>query len=238
MSRLLTITIKVAAERRSQQGYMKAVESNPPPFSLTPPLDLVEFIKNHKQLELMLRNLTEQKVIMNTTLETPEVLDIAIIGAGPCALAVAARMRETTPSALFTDAEHQRYHWIKRHKHRVKLVPTKGRATNKIIVEDKSEKPCGPICEPPKYLMAVYDSSGPDWMTKWTCLFRAYNIKTLRSPLFFHVDPRDRDGLKAYAYAKGREKEMVELKGVVGKEISKHLMKKKLKRGPSVNAHT
>ncbi|OBT49459.1 hypothetical protein VE00_00341 [Pseudogymnoascus sp. WSF 3629] len=175
---------------------------------------------------------------MNTTLETSEVLDIAIIGAGPCALAVAARMRETTPSALFTDAEHQRYHWIKRHKHRVKIVPTKGRATNKILVEDKSEKPCGPICKPPNYLMAVYDSSGSDWMTKWACLFRAYNIKTLRSPLFFHVDPRDRDGLKAYAYAKGREKEMIELKGVVGKEISKHLMKKKLKRGPSVNAHT
>ncbi|KFY33191.1 hypothetical protein V495_08345 [Pseudogymnoascus sp. VKM F-4514 (FW-929)] len=170
--------------------------------------------------------------------ETPDVLDIAIIGAGPCGLAVAARMRETTPSALFTDAEHQRYHWIKRHKHRAKTVPTKGRATKKILIEDKSGKLCGPVCNPPRYLMAVYDSSGSDWMMKWTRLFNAYNIKTLRSPLFFHVDPRDRDGLKAYAYAKGRENEMVELKGVVGKEISKHLMKKKMKRGPAVNAHT
>ncbi|KFY98423.1 hypothetical protein V500_01664 [Pseudogymnoascus sp. VKM F-4518 (FW-2643)] len=175
---------------------------------------------------------------ISSSVEPPEILDIAIIGAGPCALAVAARMRETTPSALFTDAEHQRYHWIKRHKHRVKIVPTKGRATNKILLEDKSEKPCGQTCKVPKYLMAAYDSSGSDWMAKWTCLFRAYDIKTLRSPLFFHVDPRDRDGLKAYAYAEGREKEMVKLKGVVGKEISKHHMKKKMKRTPFVNAHT
>lgn len=175
---------------------------------------------------------------MNTTPESLEVLDIAIIGAGPCALAVAARMREATPSALFTDAEHQRYHWIKRHKHNAKIVPTKGRATKKILIEDKLEKPCGTICKPPRFSMAVYDSSGSDWMTKWSCLFHAYNIKTLRSPLFFHVDPRDRDGLKAYAYAKGREKEMVKLKGVVGKEISKHLLKKRMKRKPFLNAHT
>jgi hypothetical protein len=173
---------------------------------------------------------------MKTTRETPKVHDIAIIGAGPCALAVAARMRETTPSALFTDVEHQRYHWIKRHKHRAKIVPTKGRATNKILIEDKSEKRCGPICEPPKFSMAVYDSSGPDWMAKWKGFFCAYDIKTLRSPLFFHVDPRDRDGLKAYAYAKGREKEMIELKGVVGKEVSKHQLKK-MKRRPFLNAH-
>jgi ribulose 1,5-bisphosphate synthetase/thiazole synthase len=36
--------------------------------------------------------------------------DVLIVGAGPCGLAVAARMREATPSALFTDVEHQRYH--------------------------------------------------------------------------------------------------------------------------------
>lgn len=175
---------------------------------------------------------------MNTTGETPTVHDIAIIGAGPCALAVAARMRETTPSALFTDVEHQRYHWIKRHRHRAKIVPTKGRATNKRLLGDNSQKPYGLICEPPKFSMAVYDSSGGHWMAKWKSFFCAYDIQTLRSPLFFHVDPRDRDGLKAYAYAKGREKEMVELKGVVGKEISKHQMKKKMKRRSFINAHT
>jgi 2-polyprenyl-6-methoxyphenol hydroxylase-like FAD-dependent oxidoreductase len=38
--------------------------------------------------------------------------DILIIGAGPCGLAVAARLHEHTSSALFTDTEHQRFHWL------------------------------------------------------------------------------------------------------------------------------
>ncbi|KIV87032.1 hypothetical protein PV11_02604 [Exophiala sideris] len=37
------------------------------------------------------------------------IYDVAIIGAGPAGLAVAARLREATPSALFTDEEHSRY---------------------------------------------------------------------------------------------------------------------------------
>ena len=33
----------------------------------------------------------------------PFIYDVIIVGAGPCGLAVAARLRERTPSALFTD---------------------------------------------------------------------------------------------------------------------------------------
>jgi len=43
----------------------------------------------------------------------PRIHDIIIVGAGACGLAVAARLCESTPSALFTDSEHQRYHWMK-----------------------------------------------------------------------------------------------------------------------------
>ena len=49
------------------------------------------------------------------------VHDVVIVGAGPCGLAVAARLCEHTPSAIFTDEEHQRYHWIRKHGARMSI---------------------------------------------------------------------------------------------------------------------
>ena len=54
---------------------------------------------------------------------TTTIHDVLIIGAGPAGLAVAARLREPTPSALFTDAEHNRYQWIKKYSGRMNLRP-------------------------------------------------------------------------------------------------------------------
>lgn len=45
--------------------------------------------------------------------------------------------------------------------------------------------------------------------------------------MFFHLDPAERDGLLSYAYFNGRENEMREIKGCVGKELSKHQRKKR-----------
>lgn len=49
--------------------------------------------------------------------------EVLIIGAGPAGLAVAARLREPTPSSVFTDAEHDRYQWIKKHSGKMNLRP-------------------------------------------------------------------------------------------------------------------
>lgn len=66
-------------------------------------------------------------------------------------------------------------------------------------------------------------------MSAWNDKFEKLDISHLRSPMFFHPDPRDRDGLLEFVYREGREGELREIAGVVGKGLSKHQRKKKVK---------
>lgn len=138
---------------------------------------------------------------------------------------------------MFTDEEHQRYHWIKKHRGKMSLVRAQ-RRKNKGVRADRytgsadtsmknlqEEEPCC-CAQDGKYSTIVLDSSGNRWMERWNKAFRALEIDHLRSPMFFHVDPGDRDGLLAYTRETGREKELCELSGCVGHEMSKHKRKK------------
>jgi hypothetical protein len=49
--------------------------------------------------------------------------------------------------------------------------------------------------------------------------------------MFFHVDPGDRDGMLAYTQEVGREDDLWEISGCVGKEMSKHKKKKRRQSG-------
>lgn len=165
--------------------------------------------------------------------------DVLIIGAGPCGLAVAARLSESTPSALFTDDEHARY-W-KRFQRKETLQREAVRKRKQSSGSGSTDSGYGSdadTTEPPsRPSITVLNSTSDQWLGAWKSRFEVLNIKHLRSPLFFHPDPRDKDGLLAYAYEQGRAQELLEIHNVAGKEYSKHARKQQRSRQPRVERH-
>ncbi|KAL8861871.1 MAG: hypothetical protein Q9178_001740 [Gyalolechia marmorata] len=84
----------------------------------------------------------------------------------------------------------------------------------------------------------VLDSSGRGWLNSWSNNFAALGISHLRSPMFFHPCPRDRDGLLAFARETGRFEDCIEIANCVGKSMSKYRRKKKTAKGRNIGTAT
>lgn len=150
--------------------------------------------------------------------------EVIVIGGGTCGLSISARLLESHPGSLFTEDEHQRFLWLKQRGNKVNLINSKH---NNYKFNKKFEN---------KDLL-VLDSMGDKFMTGWNSQFKACQIPYLRSPMFFHVDPVNIDGMVSFAHLNNRNDELMEITNVVGKEYSKHqqkrIMEKKKKKRKS-----
>ncbi|KAL7627329.1 hypothetical protein AAE478_001521 [Parahypoxylon ruwenzoriense] len=152
------------------------------------------------------------------------VHDVLVVGAGPCGLAVAARLSERMPAANFSDDEHQRYHWIRRHRDQASIKHYR-------TGSETRRKTSGAKTGNAELDLLVLDATDNRWMARWESLFKTFEISHLRSPMFFHIDPAERDGLLAYTYRNARGNELTEIRGCVGKELSKHQRKRRERSG-------
>ncbi|KAK1751121.1 hypothetical protein QBC47DRAFT_392274 [Echria macrotheca] len=159
---------------------------------------------------------SQNSVAPDGSSEQADVHDVIIIGAGPCGLAVAARLREQAPAPIFTDEEHRRYWWLRKHK---RWIATKHVKDGRVS--------CRPQVPVPELDVVVLDADNDQWLSRWDRLFTMYDIQHLRSPMFWHMDPGERDSLLAFAHETERVDELVEIRHCVGKELSKHARKKR-----------
>lgn len=146
--------------------------------------------------------------------------EVIIVGGGTCGLAVAARLCEDTPGSIYTEDEHQRFHWLKKRGNRVTTI-------------NKGMKLSGKYTLPVKLSaqnILVLDAVSDSFLGQWDNQFQSCQIPTLRSPMFFHPDPVNIDAMITYAHIERREKDLLEIPNVVGREYSKHQHKRTMKK--------
>jgi hypothetical protein len=97
-----------------------------------------------------------------------ELLDLFVIGGGPHGLATISRLYEPTPNALYSEVEHARLHWIRKHRSNrtVSRDVEEGRAqpAKGVIPHGRFQLEKGPR-------VVVMDKQRAGWLGTWDTLF-------------------------------------------------------------------
>lgn len=104
-----------------------------------------------------------------------ESTELLIIGAGPHALSLMTRLMTPFPHALFSDEQQERL-----------LEWRQFQQKSKKNISAQSESNL--LAEWVRSRVKIIDPTGK-WLSQWDHQFDAYEIKQLRSPVFFHPDP-------------------------------------------------
>ncbi|KAK6455611.1 uncharacterized protein RJT20DRAFT_48507 [Scheffersomyces xylosifermentans] len=157
--------------------------------------------------------------------------EVIVVGGGTCGLAVTARLCEDCPGSIYTEDEHQRFHWLRQRGNKVNLINHNVSSKTKFKPPGKNNTYIPRRKFQPSEIL-VLDIVSDSFMGQWNNQFHSCQIPYLRSPMFFHPDPVNVDGLVSFAHLSKREspKDIMEIKNVVGKEYSKHQMKKLAKK--------
>ncbi|KAG7661992.1 uncharacterized protein J8A68_004492 [[Candida] subhashii] len=145
-----------------------------------------------------------------------DFFEVIVIGAGTCGLAITSRLCEECPGSVYSEDEHQRFYWLRKRQGRVNFVSKHGKP-NTLLHRNKKFKP---------EEILVLDAMSDRFLGQWDSQFAACQIPFLRSPMFFHCDPVNIDGMVSFAHMENRQKDLMEITNVVGKEVSKHKQKR------------
>lgn len=119
--------------------------------------------------------------------EDPELLDLFVVGGGPhgrsspddpflsepelitlAALATISRLYEPTPNALYSEVEHARLHWIRKHR--------SNKTVSREVEEGRAQPAKGPVAKGRFQLdkgprVVVMDKQRAGWLGTWDTLF-------------------------------------------------------------------
>lgn len=164
--------------------------------------------------------MTFPNVDQPTDMLSDDFFEVIIVGGGTCGLAVAARLCEDTPGSIYTEDEHQRFHWLKKRGNKVTTINKGMKLLEKYVLPLKISAEN----------ILVLDAVSDTFLGQWDNQFQSCQIPVLRSPMFFHPDPVNIDAMITYAHLNRREAELKEIPNVVGREYSKHQHKRTVKK--------